>query len=102
MLDSKIIEIDILYETLHKSDVMKEDLKHFTEEFNKLRKKGDLVISDLLEADEVFLTNVIMLILPVIKVEAHTVGNGKPGQITKKLSEALSKILSDKNIIQEI
>lgn len=46
----------------------------------------DLAIDDLLGADEVFITNVIMQVLPVIAVEAHNVGNSKPGPITKKIS----------------
>ncbi len=46
----------------------------------------NLFISDLLEADEVFLTNVIMQILPVTHIEAHTVGDGKVGTVTKKLA----------------
>lgn len=45
----------------------------------------NLYISDVLDADEVFLTNVIMQILPVNSVEKHTVGTGKPGPVTKKL-----------------
>jgi D-amino acid aminotransferase len=52
----------------------------------------DLTIQELLAADEVFLTNVIMLILPVVAVEAHTVGNGKVGPMTKKLMKCLEKI----------
>jgi len=52
----------------------------------------DLTIQDLLAAGEVFLTNVIMLILPVVAVEAHTVGDGKVGPMTKKLmTEVLQK-----------
>lgn len=46
-----------------------------------------LDINDLLAADEVFLTNVIMTVLPVTAVEAHTVGDGKPGPLTKRLLE---------------
>ncbi len=53
----------------------------------------DLVISDLLGADEVFLTNVIMRILPIVLVEAHVVGDGKPGAVTKKLKELVEKKL---------
>ncbi|MHC5059635.1 MAG: aminotransferase class IV [Planctomycetota bacterium] len=53
----------------------------------------DLTIKELLAADEVFLTNVIMLILPVVGVEAHTVGDGKVGPITKKLTESVKKII---------
>jgi len=52
----------------------------------------DLVISDLLGADEIFLTNVIMRILPVVMVEAHVVGDGKPGAVTKKLANFLDRI----------
>lgn len=48
----------------------------------------DLFIADLLEADEVFLTNVIMEVLPVVNVERHTVGDGKVGPVTQRLREA--------------
>ena len=47
----------------------------------------DLYIDDLLAADEIFLTNVIMQIMPVSKVEKHTAGDGKPGPMTKKLQK---------------
>lgn len=53
----------------------------------------DLFIADLLAADEVFLTNVVMGALPVIAIEAHTVGNGKVGTITKKLIAELEGLL---------
>jgi branched-chain amino acid aminotransferase len=45
----------------------------------------DLSIDELLAADEVFITNVIMQVLPVTAIEAHSVGNSKPGTITKKI-----------------
>ncbi len=45
----------------------------------------DLYIDDLLDADEIFLTNVIMQVMPVSKIEKHTVGNDKVGPVTKKL-----------------
>ena len=45
----------------------------------------ELTIDDLLGADEVFITNVCMQVLPVIGVEAHNVGNAKPGTMTKKI-----------------
>lgn len=47
----------------------------------------DLSIDDLLAADEIFLTNVIMQIMPVSKVEKHTAGDGKVGAMTKKLQK---------------
>ncbi|RKY23137.1 MAG: hypothetical protein DRP62_06525, partial [Planctomycetota bacterium] len=39
----------------------------------------DLSIDDVLGADEIFITNVIMQIMPVSGVEKHTVGDGKVG-----------------------
>ena len=45
----------------------------------------DLNIEDLLGADEVFLTNVIMQVMPINRVEKHTVGDGKVGPMVKKL-----------------
>jgi len=48
----------------------------------------DLYITDVLEADEVFLTNVIMEVLPIIEVEKHTVGDGKVGPVAKKVRES--------------
>lgn len=45
-----------------------------------------LRVDDLLAAEEVFLTNVIMQVLPVVAVEAHTVGNGAPGALTQTLA----------------
>jgi len=44
-----------------------------------------LGINDVLDADEIFLTNVIMQILPVSAVEKHAVGDGKVGPVTRKL-----------------
>jgi branched-chain amino acid aminotransferase len=46
----------------------------------------ELTIDDLLGADEVFITNVIMQVMPVVAVESHNVGNAKPGALTKRIS----------------
>jgi branched-subunit amino acid aminotransferase/4-amino-4-deoxychorismate lyase len=53
----------------------------------------DLTIHDLLSAQEVFLTNVIMTVLPVTSIESHSVGDGKVGAITKKLTETYGENL---------
>lgn len=45
-----------------------------------------LLINDLLEADEVFLTNSIMGVMPVCRIERHAVGNDKPGPLTMRLA----------------
>ena len=52
-----------------------------------VRLKG-LSINDLLEADEVFLTNSIMGVMPVCRVERKAIGDEKPGKLTRVFSEA--------------
>ena len=54
----------------------------------------DLTIHDMLTAQEVFLTNVIMTVLPVTSIESHSVGDGKVGTITKKLTEVYRDLLN--------
>jgi len=53
----------------------------------------DLSIDDLLAADEIFLTNVIMQIMPVSRVEKHTVADGKVRPMTRKLQKKFDEFV---------
>jgi branched-chain amino acid aminotransferase len=53
----------------------------------------DLYIDDVLSADEIFLTNVIMQIMPVTAVEKHIVGDGKVGVMTKRLQISFNELV---------
>lgn len=53
----------------------------------------DLTISDLLEADEVFLANVTVEVLPVVSIERHTVGSGAVGPVTQRLRDGFAQAL---------
>ncbi len=55
----------------------------------------DLSIDDLLAADEIFLTNVIMQVLPVVSVEKHIVGKGKPGPVAQELREKFEELVEN-------
>ncbi len=44
-----------------------------------------LTINDLLDADEVFLTNAIMQVIPVIRVEKRDIGDGRVGPVAKRV-----------------
>ncbi len=56
----------------------------------------ELSIDDLLSAHEVFLTNVIMKIMPITSIEKHAVGDGKVGPLTKQLQGLFDSFLQEK------
>jgi len=47
---------------------------------------------DLYTADECFLTGSAAEIIPIVKIDAREIGEGKPGPVTKKLNAAYRKI----------
>ncbi len=49
------------------------------------REEAALSVDDLLDADEVFLTNAIMQVMPVVRVERQTIGGGSAGPTTQRL-----------------
>lgn len=51
-----------------------------------------LTVHDLLDADEVFLTNAVMQIMPVTRIERKALGNEKPGPITGQLQKAYNEM----------
>jgi branched-chain amino acid aminotransferase len=50
-----------------------------------------LSIDDLLDADEVLLTNAIMQVMPVVHVERHDIGGGRVGAIGNRLYQEYRK-----------
>ncbi len=55
-----------------------------------------LTVEDVLDADEVMLTNSSWLVLPVVRVEKKTLGGGQPGEVTRSLREAaLHRVAED-------
>ncbi len=56
-------------------------------------KRRMLAIADLLDADEVFLTNSSWNILPVTRVEKRSISSGQVGPITRTLTEKLDALI---------
>jgi len=52
-----------------------------------------LTVNDMLAAEEIFLTASCAGIRPVVRVEAHDVGDGTPGPITRKIMAAYRDLL---------
>jgi branched-subunit amino acid aminotransferase/4-amino-4-deoxychorismate lyase len=53
-----------------------------------------LTINDLLDADEVFLTNSVMEIMPVCRVERKPIADEKPGPVTTWVAEQYRKAVA--------
>jgi D-alanine transaminase len=48
--------------------------------------------TDLLRVDEAFLTGTSDEITPVVRIDAHVIGDGKPGPITQRLAQAFRRV----------
>jgi branched-chain amino acid aminotransferase len=52
-------------------------------------------LKELIEAEEAFVTNSIMELMPLTWFEGKSIGTGKPGQLTKKLIAAYRKLVDE-------
>jgi branched-chain amino acid aminotransferase len=52
-------------------------------------------LEELIEAEEAFLTNSILEIMPLTWFESKPIGTGKPGDLTKELLAALKKLIEE-------
>jgi branched-chain amino acid aminotransferase len=56
--------------------------------------EADILLPELMAAEEVFLTNSMIEIMPVTKLEDKAIGSGKPGPLTRKIIEAYKTAVS--------
>jgi len=57
----------------------------------------DILRSELIISDEIFLTGTAAEITPIISMDSKKIGKGKPGSITKKMMQEYSDIVMNKN-----
>jgi branched-chain amino acid aminotransferase len=60
-------------------------------------KEKTVTYRELINADEVFLTNSLVEMLPVVNIDRRTIGNGSPGAVTRLLA-----LLYQKCVIREV
>ncbi len=53
---------------------------------------GDLSLSDVYCADEVFVTGTMGGLTPVVAVDGRVIGNGQPGQLTRRLRDCYAAV----------
>ena len=54
---------------------------------------GEIPPSDLLRADEVFITTSVREVVPVVTVDGRTIGSGKPGGVTRRLMAGYKELV---------
>ena len=52
-------------------------------------------LKELIEAEEAFITNSILELMPLTWFEGKPIGTGKPGQLTKELLAAYRKLVNE-------
>jgi len=55
--------------------------------------EGNITLKQLLEADEAFLTNSLIEIMPLVEVDGNPAGNGTPGPVTQKLMRSYEELV---------
>jgi branched-chain amino acid aminotransferase len=54
----------------------------------------EVKLDELWQSDEVFITGTSKHVAPVVEVEGRAIGNGRPGERTRKISEAFERFYS--------
>jgi branched-chain amino acid aminotransferase len=56
-------------------------------QFQLSAEETDLTLDDLLAADEAFLTNSMIEVMPLVSINNRTIGSGRPGELTRKMMQ---------------
>jgi len=51
-------------------------------------------LDDLMGAEEAFLTNSLIEIMPVVEIDGRPLGNGKPGKVTQRIHKAYQELVN--------
>ncbi len=52
-----------------------------------------MALEELFKSDECFLTNTLMEVMPVVEIDGHRIGNGKPSPLTIKLHQGYKDLV---------
>jgi branched-chain amino acid aminotransferase len=68
-------------------------LKELAPSLGLATKEVDVALSDLLEAEEAFLTNSVIEVMPLTIVADRSIGTGRPGPLTRRLMKAYRELV---------
>jgi branched-chain amino acid aminotransferase len=56
--------------------------------------EADVSVDDLFRSDEVFLTSTLREVVPVTRIDGHSIGDGRPGPVARELLAAFREEVS--------
>jgi branched-subunit amino acid aminotransferase/4-amino-4-deoxychorismate lyase len=93
LLDAKVAESVAYPKSAVLPGVMRAAVMEIASHLGISARPASISIEELLEAEEVFLTNSIMGIMPVCRIERRAIGDDKPGAITRQLSRNFEQLI---------
>jgi D-alanine transaminase len=57
----------------------------------------EFTVEELLESDEIFITNTLVEVMPITKIDDNPVANGNPGQITLMLMKEFKRLTENRS-----
>ncbi|MBN2098611.1 MAG: aminotransferase class IV [Dehalococcoidia bacterium] len=75
-------------------------LKELAPSLGLATKEVDVALSDLLEAEEAFLTNSMIEVMPLTIVADRSIGTGRPGPLTRRLMKAYGELV-ERSLIEQ-
>ncbi len=71
--------------------VTRRTLLTLAQETNITIEQRPFTVKEALAADEAFITSASTLVLPVVEIDSHKIGTGRPGPVTRKMRETYIK-----------
>jgi len=78
--------------------ITRQSLKDICAKLNLIFTETNLTRYDIFNADEAFLAGTAAEIVPVVSLDRRTIGNGKPGEITKSILQEFRKLTSTEGV----
>ncbi len=76
--------------------ITREVIKTLTQQEGIILKEDAIISEEMKDAEEVFITNQAMEVMPVSSLDGKIIGDGRPGPITQKLSMAYRCFIREK------
>lgn len=76
--------------------ITREVIKTLTQQEGTILKEDAIISEEMKDAEEVFITNQAMEVMPVSSLDGQIIGDGRPGPITQKLSMAYRCFIREK------